>query len=251
MTHETAPARPIQSDSLDKLLPALLDARKAMTNPTKEKANTHFKSKYADLAACKEAGDEALAAHGLFVNDIRTNNGLGYEELVTTLWHAASGQFLRAHARLAPLKDDPQGYGSAMTYARRYNYLALTGLAPEDDDGNDAGEPGAGGPPPPPPHPVPAPPKPLFATEAALIGFQESVRQRFRAAGTVAELEQAQKDLAAQLAPLKASTLPAEVAAAAALRADYRDRKAALAATPATPTQQTVVDVLNDDQIPY
>jgi hypothetical protein len=35
-------------------------------------------------------------------------------------------------------KQDAQGYGSAMTYARRYGWMAVTGIAPEDDDGNAA-----------------------------------------------------------------------------------------------------------------
>jgi len=35
-------------------------------------------------------------------------------------------------------KQDPQGYGSALTYARRYSLMAACGIAPEDDDGNAA-----------------------------------------------------------------------------------------------------------------
>jgi len=35
-------------------------------------------------------------------------------------------------------KNDPQGYGSALTYARRYSLMAACGIAPEDDDGNAA-----------------------------------------------------------------------------------------------------------------
>jgi hypothetical protein len=35
-------------------------------------------------------------------------------------------------------KQDAQGYGSALTYARRYSLMAACGIAPEDDDGNAA-----------------------------------------------------------------------------------------------------------------
>ncbi len=38
-------------------------------------------------------------------------------------------------------KQDAQGYGSAMTYARRYSLQAACGIAPEDDDGNQASRP--------------------------------------------------------------------------------------------------------------
>jgi hypothetical protein len=42
---------------------------------------------------------------------------------------------------LMPVKPDPQGYGSAVTYARRYDLSALIGLASDDDDGNEASKP--------------------------------------------------------------------------------------------------------------
>ena len=39
-------------------------------------------------------------------------------------------------------KSDPQGQGSAVTYARRYSYMSVLGLvADEDDDGNKASQP--------------------------------------------------------------------------------------------------------------
>lgn len=41
---------------------------------------------------------------------------------------------------MSPTKNDPQGVGSAITYGRRYSLLAMTGAAPEDDDGNKASE---------------------------------------------------------------------------------------------------------------
>ena len=56
--------------------------------------------------------------------------------LVTTLIHS-SGEFMRSKF-VVPCKQDAQGYGSAVTYARRYALSALAGVAPEEDDGNEA-----------------------------------------------------------------------------------------------------------------
>ena len=39
---------------------------------------------------------------------------------------------------MTPAKQDPQGDGSALTYARRYAIMTYLGIAAEDDDGNIA-----------------------------------------------------------------------------------------------------------------
>jgi hypothetical protein len=58
--------------------------------------------------------------------------------LVTRLIHSSSGQWIEAVYPLKPQKEDPQGYGSALTYARRYSLSALVGVIVDDDDGNAA-----------------------------------------------------------------------------------------------------------------
>jgi len=59
--------------------------------------------------------------------------------IVETLFLHESGESLRSGRLHVPAaKQDPQGYGSALTYARRYSLMAACGIAPEDDDGNAA-----------------------------------------------------------------------------------------------------------------
>ena len=61
--------------------------------------------------------------------------------LVTTLWHAESGESMESVIALNPAKTDPQGYAAACTYYRRLSIKAMCGLAEVDDDGNEASQP--------------------------------------------------------------------------------------------------------------
>jgi len=68
------------------------------------------------------------------------------ELLLTTVLLHRSGQWISGTARLSLARDDAQGYGSAMSYARRYSLAAIVGIATrsDDDDGEAAsGEPEA------------------------------------------------------------------------------------------------------------
>jgi hypothetical protein len=59
--------------------------------------------------------------------------------MVETVFVHESGETLECGILHVPAaKQDPQGYGSALTYARRYSLMAAAGIAPEDDDGNSA-----------------------------------------------------------------------------------------------------------------
>jgi len=58
--------------------------------------------------------------------------------VVTTLLMHTSGEWIEGKIKLKPVKSDPQGMGSAITYARRYAYQSIIGLAADDDDANDA-----------------------------------------------------------------------------------------------------------------
>jgi len=96
--------------------------------------NPFFKSKYATLSALVSRAAPVLASHGLAVSQLLTGDGA-----VTTMLLHKSGQYLETTLRLEPVKKDPQGVGSAITYARRYAYAAILGLvSDEDDDGNSA-----------------------------------------------------------------------------------------------------------------
>lgn len=124
------------SEQLADLAKALSAAQGEMENAAKAKLNPHFKSKYADLGSVWDAIREPLAKNGLSVIQLPFTDEAGLVRMSTLLMHA-SGQWIEASYALPPTKADPQGFGSAITYMKRY---ALTGLgvAPEDDDGNAA-----------------------------------------------------------------------------------------------------------------
>jgi|SRR6185503_143175 len=124
----------IKSDSIANLTKALIDAKRNITNPKKAKSNPFFKSKYADLGSAIDASEDALSEQGLTVTQIVELAGPDKAALTTLLMHS-SGEFIGGSYPLNPVKDDPQGVGSAVTYARRYGLMAILGMAAEDDDG--------------------------------------------------------------------------------------------------------------------
>lgn len=125
------------SEQINELALALAIAQGEMQNAKKDVSNPFYKSKYADLASVMDTARPVLSKNGLSVAQLTevTDGGV---ILVTKLLHK-SGQWLCSHYPVKPLKDDPQGMGSALTYARRYSYGAIVGIATEeDDDGNAA-----------------------------------------------------------------------------------------------------------------
>jgi hypothetical protein len=126
----------IRSESISKLLPALIAARASMPPVTKDAQNPHFKNRYATLANVIDATEATLAKNGLVILQATTLGEHGLA-LVTTLAHT-SGEWLQASYPLPNDPAHPQIQGSALTYARRYTYMAIVGVAPEDDDGEVA-----------------------------------------------------------------------------------------------------------------
>ena len=118
---------------------AFVQGQKATEAVKKAASNPAFKSKYADLSEVVEATVPALNSAGIGV--IQAPEFDGELVSVTTIFIHESGASLTGVLRLKPSKTDPQGVGSAITYARRYSLLAMTGAAPEDDDGNAASGP--------------------------------------------------------------------------------------------------------------
>ena len=116
---------------------ALVKAQKEFGPALKTSSNPHFKSRYADLAACVEAVVDALNANGIMLMQQTSECQDGV--IVETVFLHESGEMLSSGKLHVPAaKHDPQGYGSALTYARRYSLMAACGIAPEDDDGNHA-----------------------------------------------------------------------------------------------------------------
>jgi hypothetical protein len=130
-------ALPMMSESIAKLTEALSKAQGKFDHAKKDIKNEFFKSKYADLASVIDAAKNALSENGLAV--IQTTNILreGDISLVTILSHA-SGEWIKSEYPVIPVKKDPQGMGSALTYARRYCFSAITGIASDDDDDGNA-----------------------------------------------------------------------------------------------------------------
>jgi len=121
---------------------ALVKAQKAFGPALKTATNPHFRSKYADLSACVEAVIDALNDNGIALIQQTHDDATGVT--VETVFLHESGEMLTSGKLHVPAaKSDPQGYGSALTYARRYSLMAACGIAPEDDDGNAASKPRA------------------------------------------------------------------------------------------------------------
>lgn len=119
------------------LYDAMAQAFPEIEGAVKDSTNPHFKSKYADLTSVVMAIKPALAKHGLFFRQAShvADGGVCVE---TFICHK-SGQEVSCGLFYAPaIKQDAQGYGSALTYARRYSLSAAFGVCPEDDDGNAA-----------------------------------------------------------------------------------------------------------------
>ena len=118
---------------------AFVKAQQAFSPAIKCATNPRFQSKYADLAACVEAVMDALNANGLALQQLSHEREGGVA--VETRFVHESGECLDCGVLFVPAsKRDAQGYGSALTYARRYSLMAACGIAPEDDDGNKAVE---------------------------------------------------------------------------------------------------------------
>lgn len=116
---------------------AMVKAQRAFGPALKTHTNPAFRSKYADLSACIEAVIDALNENGIAL--MQQSHECADGVLVETVFLHESGETMSAGKLHVPAaKKDPQGYGSALTYARRYSLMAACGIAPEDDDGNAA-----------------------------------------------------------------------------------------------------------------
>lgn len=126
-----------KSDSIAKIASAIAKAQAEMENAAKDTKNPFFKSTYADLKSVTGVIKAATSKNGLSFIQVchESENGVKVE---TVILHE-SGEFISCGVLSVPAaKQDPQGYGSALTYARRYSLSAAFGVAPEDDDGNAA-----------------------------------------------------------------------------------------------------------------
>lgn len=125
-----------KSDSIANIAPALVKAQAEIKAALRDSTNPHFRSKYADLSSVVDAVKPALLKHGIaFLQGVHDAvDGVAVE---TMLLHT-SGEWISSTLRIPAVKQDAQGYGSAITYGRRYGLQSMCGVPAEDDDGNAA-----------------------------------------------------------------------------------------------------------------
>jgi len=122
----------IKSETIELLAGALVKAQADLENPSFDSQNPHFKNKYASLATVRDTITPPLAKQGLTVIQLlgQKEGGITCE---TVLLHS-SGQWISETLFMPSAKQDAQGFGSAITYARRYALMAICGVVGDEDD---------------------------------------------------------------------------------------------------------------------
>ena len=128
-----------KSEQIEVLAKALCKFQSEISGAKKGSENPFFHSKYANLEEVISCAKEALMNNGLSVSQFPISNDR--QAGVETILMHESGQWISGKCLLACSKVDPQGMGSAITYARRYSYQSILGIPSEDDDGNSASKP--------------------------------------------------------------------------------------------------------------
>ena len=134
-----------KSDEINEIVKALAKVQSEIQNPKKDANNPFFKSKYSTLDNVIDAYKDLCSKNDLVVLENPVSkvdeNGKVLVGIEVQIMHA-SGQFLSFDPYLlSPVKNDPQGIGSGVTYARRYTLSSVFNIASEeDDDGNSASQ---------------------------------------------------------------------------------------------------------------
>lgn len=125
------------SESVIEISKALCKAQSSITFAIKDAVNPHLKSKYADLPSVIDAIKPSLNEQGIIFIQSAGEMINMHLQLTTRLMHV-SGEWIEDTMTMPLVKQDPQGYGSALTYARRYSLAAIVGLYQDDDDGQQS-----------------------------------------------------------------------------------------------------------------
>lgn len=164
------------SESIVNLSASLVAAQADARNATFDSVNPHFKNRYASLAEVIETMKPVLAKHGLAIVQmpaVRMDIG---PVLMTRILHQ-SGEWIEDEYPINPIKNDPQGFGSAITYARRYTLPGILMIASEeDDDGNAAST-------------ASAPPRPTATAPRDVNAMIEAAKPKVAAATSKDELK--------------------------------------------------------------
>jgi hypothetical protein len=126
------------SESIKNLSKALLKAQTQMGSAKKDSKNPFFKSTYADLPTVMEVVKTPLNESGIIVLQPSSHRD-GKNFITTTLIHSDTGEWMESETEVVSAKaNDPQAFGAAQTYARRFGLQAMLFIPAEDDDGNTA-----------------------------------------------------------------------------------------------------------------
>lgn len=120
------------------LAKALLKVQSELRGVVKDSTNPHFKNRYASLEGVIDTIKPVLQKNGIVFLQAPGAFENGAAQITTTFIHAESGEQFSSTIGLPVAKQDPQGIGSAITYACRYSLMAMLGLPPVDDDAEDA-----------------------------------------------------------------------------------------------------------------
>lgn len=122
-----------QSVPIGNLAASLAIVQGGMRVAAKDANNPFFKKPYSTLQAVWDACRSLLSENGLAVSQLLSNKD--DTVVITTILAHKSGEFLKSDLAIKPVKIDPQGMGSAITYGRRYALAAIVGVCSGDDDG--------------------------------------------------------------------------------------------------------------------
>lgn len=126
------------SESVVKIAAALLVVKSKIGDVKKSADNPYFKSKYADLNSVLDAVEPELNANGILVLQFPDDGDTGDVLALTTRLQHSSGEFMEATASIPLAKSDPQAFGAAVTYGRRYGLQSIMALQAVDDDAESA-----------------------------------------------------------------------------------------------------------------
>ena len=131
----------MSSTEITELAEAMIQVQQTLSPALKDAENTFTNSRYATLHSVMNACRDALLEHGIWLTQYPVSVEAHQLGLVTKIVHAETGQWQASLLTMPLPKNDPQGYGSAMTYARWYGLSALIGIVTENDDDGEMATP--------------------------------------------------------------------------------------------------------------
>lgn len=130
---------------MKEVIAALVKSQAEIKNAAKDAKNPHFKNNYATLESVIDATKEIANKNGLAIVQVSGRDDQG--DYVETVLYHESGSKIDSKCYLVLDKQNMQGLGSAITYARRYSLAAIFCITQQDDDGNAASTPRYSAPP--------------------------------------------------------------------------------------------------------